>query len=198
MTTKTKPSATDELQQLRQLWADAKAAADDLGRDFTTRRNQAQDLAEDRQHHIRREPGLVDHVGAPVDAGNEIAKIDAELEKVGDLVDLHARFDHARALEARAKEKVDAYIEAHYSQLVDDLRPRAETAAVSVRTKADELLDEVGRYLAVHGEAVALTVPLRTIDGRNVPGVNIASELRRILEPLELPVPLPDPNRRYA
>lgn len=114
---------------------------------------------------------------------------------LGDLVDLHARYDHARTLEAAAKQATHAHIEQHFDQLVEDLRPRAEAAVAAVRDKADEMLEAVGEYQAVWGRSVSFTEPVRGIDGRNVPGIDTVGDLRRMLEPLDLPVPLPNPGR---
>jgi hypothetical protein len=199
MTTKTKaPSAADELDTLEQGWADAKAEADNLGRDFHDRRARAQDLLELRRHRIHRDPGLVDHRNQPVDPDGEIAQIDRDVAALGDLVDLHAQFDHARTLEESAKRACYSHIETHFDDLVEALRPRAEAAVASVRDKADEMLEAIGEYRAVHGRAVWFTEPIRSLDGRNVPGINTVSNLMRTLETIDLPTPLPNPERRFA
>jgi hypothetical protein len=92
---------------------------------------------------------------------------------------------------------VDTYLKAHFTEVVEQFTSKAEAATAAVLGKAAELCRALDAYQAVYGRSVALTAPVRGIDGRHVPGIDQAAELRRAVESINLPVPIPG-DRRVA
>jgi hypothetical protein len=126
--TKTRPK-TDvraALAEREQAWADAKAEADSLGSEFDQKFRQAEALGDEPRRLIQHEPGLVDHHGNPVAEDNPAAAIDRQLTALGDLADLLARKEHARALAERAKQAATDYTCAHLDVLLAELQTEAE------------------------------------------------------------------------
>jgi hypothetical protein len=64
----------------------------ELGVEVKHKRELQAGLFSRRQHLIHRSPGLVDHLGNPLEPDNAIADLDREITKLGDLVELGARF----------------------------------------------------------------------------------------------------------
>jgi hypothetical protein len=201
-TTKTRPAkktdAGAELAALEAKAAKAKAEADRLARELFDATKQLHGHLDDRGLLAKRERLLVrspeQYHGddSPRREGSEAGKLQAAIDEVPDLGVLTQGVNHARRVEARAKEDVDAFIAAHYAELVVAQRPAAEAAAGVANGKAREFLDSLNQYLNTYRESVRLTVPIRGLDGRVVPGVDTASDLIRLLEGFELPAPVPE------
>ncbi len=91
MTTPTAKTALDRLTELEAAEAQARDEASALATEHHRKATKAQELLKRRANLVHREPGLVDHRGAPLDPDGEVAGIDVEVEALGDLSDLGAR-----------------------------------------------------------------------------------------------------------
>src|SRR5687768_15244492 len=121
MTTKTQPK-TDilaELAKVEKRWAEAAAEASRLGTEHHTKVTRFRELQDERRRLIYREPGLVDHLGAPLGADNPIGKIDQEIARLGDLEDSQAKRQHAEELERVAKQDAYAYFAENFSAIME-------------------------------------------------------------------------------
>ena len=196
MTTATKTkSAAAELEKLKTVQAKADAEASRLGREHGEHQRRHRALSDERQRLAHREPGLVTHTGEPNTRvkANPISTIDEQLAAIPDLGDLYAQVEHARRIADRARLDVETFVGENTVELHEALRPKADAVAANVNELAKgQLLDALNDYLAVHGEAVALTIPLAGIDGRAVPGIDAVANLRQVLENVDLPAPIAD------
>jgi flagellum-specific peptidoglycan hydrolase FlgJ len=68
------------------------------------------ELEDARRHLIRRDPELVDHLGAPVGEGNPVSDVDKEIAGLDDLTDSAARVEHRREIARSKKQARDALI----------------------------------------------------------------------------------------
>ena len=199
--TATKTDAPTELERLERIWQEAAAQAKDLGRThFDARKRLFGHLDErglfyERSHRMEREPEEYHPDGSPRRKDSAAGRLQAEIDATPDPAALAQQVEHARRLERRAQEDVDAFIAENFATLVEARRPSAESAATGVKVKADELADALRAYIAEHGGAVRLTVPVVDIDGRAVPGIDAASAYLRMAEEIDLPAPLPEISR---
>jgi hypothetical protein len=103
--TRTPPATKDGLRKVKEAEA-AWVAAEDAHRTETDRHaallRRHKELEDARRHLIRRDPELVEHLGAPVGEGNPVSDVDKEIAGLDDLVDSDARVKH-RAQIARSK-----------------------------------------------------------------------------------------------
>jgi hypothetical protein len=75
---------------------------------------------------------------------------------------------------------------------VGDLGPEAEARTAAANEKVREAHEEAERYHAFVRRVEGLTVPVRGVTPRDVPGLDDAAELLRVLSGWDLPVPLPE------
>lgn len=184
MTTATKArpkaSALADLEQLESDWAEAKRTRSELGAELKAKHEEQRALFDRRQHLIHREPGLVDHLGNPLEADNVIAAIDSQLGKLGDLDDLNARYAHAQRLEEAAKQATHAHVAEHFDRIVDELRPQAEAAVAEVQAKAAALAEAADAYLGFARRVDGLRAADRQRHQVRVPAIDAGSELVRL------------------
>jgi hypothetical protein len=179
--TATQPDPLTELERLEQAWQEAAAQAADLGRrQFDARKRlfghlDDRGLLNERARHMERAPDEYHPDGSPRREDSEAGRLQGEIDKVPDPAVLAQQVEHARRLERRANENVDACIAENFATLIEARRPSAESAAAHVKVKAEELAEALRAYIAEHGGAVRLTVPVVGIDGRAVPGINAAA-----------------------
>lgn len=197
MPTKTK-SPTDELVGLEAVHAEALTEANRLDSEVQAASSRLRELAAEREDRTGREPRLVDHQSAPVDPDNEIGRIDREIADVGDITDLAGRARHAGAITDQAWRDVEAFMDGHRDQLLAEHALVAERARDAAEAGMRAAVAGIDNYIDVVHRTVGLLRGDRKLDGRNVPGLDRAGELKRALEYPELPVPMPDPTRRYA
>jgi hypothetical protein len=105
--TATKTTNKDGLQKVREAEA-AWVAAEDAHRTETARHaallRRHQELEDARRKLIRRDPELVDHLGAPIGEGNPVSDIDKEIAGLDALADSVARVKHRGEI-ARSKKQ---------------------------------------------------------------------------------------------
>lgn len=195
--TTTKIDAAARFDQLTRAWSEAKDEATRLGREHFAARSALQGHLDDRglagelrrlQH---RDPGQFHPDGRPRRKDSEAGRIQAEIDEVPDVAELAQKVDHARRLEARAKEECNGFIAANFAELVEAQRPRAEAAAAEVSARAADLVAALDGYLNAYAVAARLTEPVQGIGTRVVPGVDAASNYRRAVEEINLPAPIP-------
>jgi hypothetical protein len=124
-------------------------------------------------------------------ADNAVAKIDKKIEQLGDLADLGARVEHARRLEGAAKRAWEAFIAQNFRAVVASITPEAKAMSAAIRAAGDQLAAALDDWLRMHGRSVGLTVPVAGIDGRSVPDPGPIVGLKRSVENLDVPPPLP-------
>jgi hypothetical protein len=196
--TATKTDVLTELERLERIWQEVAAQSNDLGRKhFDARKRLHGHLDErgllyERSHRMERAPDEYYPDGSPRRKDSVAGRLQAEIDATPDPAALAQQVEHARRLERRANEDVDAFIAENFATLVKARRPSAESAAAHVKVKAEELAEALRAYIAEHGGAVRLTVPVVDIDGRAVPGINAAAGYLRMAEEIDLPAPLPE------
>ncbi len=107
--TKAKPNIEDGLSEREQKLSEASAAADRLARELGGKLKEAQALIDQRRQLVHHQPELVTHTGEPTSKSNEVAGIDRELRKLGDLEDLRAQAEHARRPPTSAQPGTEAF-----------------------------------------------------------------------------------------
>jgi hypothetical protein len=196
MATATKKNPYIELESLEAEWTKAKDKETQLGRELKAALELTAALHAQRETLAHREPSLVDHHGNPGSPDNPVGLIDAELAKAPDPNELAAKREHARKLTEKAKERVHDHIATNFAKVVEAFRPDAEKAATDVADAITPAIEATERYLAAHSRATGLTAPVPWLDGRNVPGIDSASELLKALRNLQhLPTPIPPTER---
>jgi hypothetical protein len=191
---KTKRSAVAELTALEEAWSAAEAEATRLAREHFQ--------AQKRLHGYDNEPGLFDlrrrlEVGEPAQfdedgsaKGGKAKSIDKEIAAVGDLGPLAQRVEHARRVAARAKADVDTHVREHLAAILEGLRPAAQAKADAANAAGQAFAAALSDYLGHGGRTAALIGTIRGADNR-IPGYDAAAELKRLVERLDLPAPLP-------
>jgi hypothetical protein len=167
------------LAEREDAWATAKAEASKLGSELGLKTREGEALVDQRRRLAHHEPGLVDHQGNPNPAvkDNPVAAIDSQLTALGDLVDLRARVEHARALEERAKQSAQDFTCSHLDEILVELEPDGQV-----------LVAEVVRVMGeMHVAAADLLNMARRVEGLKgtdrqrlhlrVPAVDTASDL---------------------
>lgn len=190
-TTKTKPNALGQLEKLEAVAAEKQAEAREIGRKLTDAENRHTALTDERNRLIHRDPRLVDHHGAPV-GKNAVHKIDAELAKLPDLGELTGQVVHARSVEAAARQDVEEFIREHYAELAEAFGPAGREVVAAVVEAVNIVREALDDYLDMHRRSSGLTHPVQGITSHVVPGLDEASDLKRILDRIaDLPVPTP-------
>ena len=179
-----------ELQALEQELHEAREKRGQCGTRLRQLADQAQALLDERHRLINRDPALVDHRGSPV-AENEVSKIDDQARELGDLGDVQAEHEHLKKIEAASQRKLDTYIDGNIDEVAEGVRPEAEAVAFRVIAKAAELDASLAEWIAVYQRSAGLIAPVRRLTGRDVPGVEQASGLRRQLRDFDIPAPYP-------
>jgi hypothetical protein len=114
--TATATKTKNGLQKVKEAEA-AWVAAEDAHRTETARHaallRRHKELEDARRHLIRRDPELVDHLGAPIGEGNPVSDVDKEITGLDDLVDSDARVKHRREIARSKKQARDALIANH-------------------------------------------------------------------------------------
>lgn len=193
-TTKEKAQPLDELERLEQDLNEAREKRSKESRHLKTIADQAQALLDERNRLINRDPSLVDHRGAPV-GKNAVAKIDDQARELGDLGDLRDRHEHAKRIEAAAQREFNSYVEQNIVEIAEAVRPGAEAAAERVIESAVAFDAALADWTAVYQRSAGLVAPVRRLTGRDVPGMEQASGLRRQLRDFDIPAPYPRVNR---
>lgn len=195
MATRTKTrTALDRLRELEAAEAEAREKSRALASEHHEKVQEERALRDRRAKLVHREPGLVDHLDAPLDADGEVARIDKEVADLGDLHDLAARAKHARQLERRAREDVQRFIEAHFEQIVGELVPEAEEVAKTANERLADAAEALGSYIAFCQRVMAYLGTVRR-DTRLVTGFDPAADRKRALDRwADLPAPLPSPR----
>jgi hypothetical protein len=70
-----------------------------------------------------------------VSKDNQVAMIDRELQKLGDLEDLWRQVEHARRLEESAKQSLHDYVAEHFPAIIKAHRPEGEAVAAEVNER---------------------------------------------------------------
>jgi hypothetical protein len=187
----TKQSVMDGLAERGQRWNKARADEDALAREYGAKIREAQALIDARRQAAHRSPELVNHKGEPTSKDNEVAAIDRELQKLGDLEDLWKQVEHARRLEQSAKQAWGDFVAAHFSELIEASREEAEAVAAEANAAAQALVGALNRYLEFHSQIAGYTHPVPNIDARIVPGLDAAANFLRVAETVDLKPPLP-------
>jgi hypothetical protein len=195
MTTATATKPKDVLAGLAerdQKWSDARAKASELGREHGAKLKRAQELQDERRRAIHHDPELVDYRDQPTTKDNQIAKIDRELGKLGDLQDLWQRVEHARRLERSAEQSRRDFVASHFRELIDASRPEAKAVAERANAAAQALVVALNEYRELHGRIASYTVPIQGMTTHAVPGQDAAIEALRMAQSVDLPAPLPE------
>jgi hypothetical protein len=193
--TKTKaPSVGDGLAEREQKLTEARAKASALATEHDTKMRQAQALADERRRLVYREPGLVDHLSAPLGPDNPVGEVDKQIAVLGDLQDLALQVEHARQIERSAKQSWDDYVAAHYTELLKASREEAEVVAAEANEAARAFAGALNRYLEFHSRIAGFTHPVSGIDTHVVPGLEAAVDLRQVAESVDLKPPIPEEN----
>jgi hypothetical protein len=143
--TRTPPPTKDGLQKVKEAEA-AWVAAEDAHRTETARHaallRRHKELEDARRHLIRRDPELVDHLGAPIGEGNPVADVDKEIAGLDDLVDSDARVQHRREIARSKKQARDALIANHAEAVKQEAYTDDEalrSSYIETMTKAAEI-----------------------------------------------------------
>ncbi len=181
--TKTKTSPLARLEQLEAEQARAAAEHSELSREQHRVFTRARELSDQRRRETHRDPTLVDAHGSPVDPGGVIATIDKELESLGDLHDLAARVTHAREVERKRQGDVQAFIEEHAEELLEELVPVGEEHIAAVAERVAALVEEAERYLGFTQRITGLTHAAQRLDSRSTSrSTDSVANLLRTLE----------------
>jgi hypothetical protein len=163
------------------------------GRDLANKVQRSRELHDERRRLIHREPGLVDHLGNPVDKKNPIAEIDREIASLGDLTEAQAKYEHAKALLVRAEQSLRDYVAAHIEAILDGTRPESQTitdelnaAIANAREKADAYLGHVQRCEQL------TTLGNDGLNPRTIRGLEDIAACRRDLERWSFRTPIPE------
>jgi hypothetical protein len=144
-TTKTRaPSTEDGLQRVKEAEA-AWVAAEDAHRTESARHaallRRHKELEDARRHLIRRDPELVDHLGAPVGEGNPVSDVDKEIAGLDDLADSAARVEHRSQIARSKKQARDALIANH----AEAVKQEAYTDDEALRSSYIEAMTKVAQ-----------------------------------------------------
>lgn len=168
-----------ELERLEGAWADAEQRASAISREHSATLNQAREIVDRRRAAAHRDPELVDHNGNPAEPGNAIAKLDAELGKLGNLEELGAKVVHARSIAEKRKAEALAFQGANFEQIVEALEPEAESHRDAVQAAAVALADASDRYLGFAKRVDGLRAADRRLAQLRVPAISVGAELVR-------------------
>jgi hypothetical protein len=143
--TRTPPATKDGLRKVKEAEA-AWVAAEDAHRTETARHaallRRHKELEDARRHLVRRDPELVDHLGAPVGEGNPVCDVDKEIAGLDDLVDSDARVKHRREIARSKKQARDALIANHAEAVKEEAYTDDEalrSSYIETMTKAAEI-----------------------------------------------------------
>ncbi len=184
-------SARREFERREKEWGDAEAHASEVARSFAHALTRSRVLHDRRRQLTHRDPELTDHLERPVDDKGEIAEIDRELRKLGDLAEEKARVDHARRVADRKKLACADYCSAHFDEVLRDIKPDAERDAAETQAVIEAALDRARQHLSLHQRIEGIHA-LAGRDPRAVPGLDTAADLIRSLEVWEIKPSIPE------
>ena len=187
--------AKEALRNLQAVEAEhtkAAEAANEASRTEKEATDRAIALSDQRNALADKEPRLILHTNEPNPEieDNPLIPIDAELAEI-DLQDLHARTEHARKLEAKAKADLDAVIFSSYPRLEEGLAPEAEASrekAIDALNAANEALEEFAGW---HHRFTHLAAQAPGLEARSVRGIEHVAALQKALRDPALPSPIP-------
>jgi hypothetical protein len=143
--TATATKTKNGLQKVKEAEA-AWVAAEDAHRTESARHagllRRHQELEDARRKLIRRDPELVDHLGAPIGEGNPVSDVDKEIAGLDELVDSAARVDHRAKIARSKKQARDALIANHAEAVKEEAYTDDEAlrlAFTETMTKAAEI-----------------------------------------------------------
>lgn len=188
--TKTKPpDVLAELAKLETAHAERARTASSLGTKHGLAVKRAEALHDARRRLVHRQPGLVDHTGLPLEKGNPVAKIDAELVALGDLDDLLRQRDHCRRLEEVARLDCKEFRASNFEAVLAAYEPAAEAAREKVQSSIAATITAAGDYRGMVDKCAALVAANPNVDARGVVALDPISDLIRSLRGRELPLP---------
>ena len=120
---------------------------------------------------------------------NPLSQIDAEVEGLGDLADLHAQSLHAREVTTAAERDVADLIRECFPQLIEEKTPELEAATAEANAAYEIYRQRVNDLLNLHKQ-VCSWVAVTGGNTSHVPGLDQFAAIVRG-EPVELPVPVP-------
>lgn len=203
--TAAQPNVLNELAALEAEHAELAANADTLSRDHWQRHVQLQGapardqrgLYDDLRTLLVREPQLFASDGTPLDPDSPAGQIAAEIEQLSaGLDDLARDADHAKAIANRKHQDVQAYVRAHFAEIMRDLLPEARDVAAATNEAARIFAAQLDNYLAFHARVHGLCALVQR-DGdatlvRSIPGQEAAANFKRSAEDVDLPAPIPE------
>lgn len=188
---KNKTETWEQLIELEGHVAKAREEANWAGHQLKRSTDEANALLDQRRRLAYSDKTLVDHRGHASDVpDNPIKAIDKKLQAY-DIEDDQLRYRHAKEVEAQRMDEVHRFIEPVFWELVENLRPEAESVVERVKTAMGEAHAAVEEWVGVYRRVVGLTHPVQGVDGRDIPGIEHASALAKAVREVELPVPLP-------
>ncbi len=149
--TKTRKDGLQKVAEAEAAWVAAKDADHAAGSEHSKLLRRYQELNDERQRLIYKNPELTDHLGAPVGPDNPVGKLDQEREALPDLTESAAKAEHTRNItrskrqgfEAIAANNAEAMKEEQYAK---DEALRSDYA--STMAKAAELRQATRGYPA--------------------------------------------------
>jgi hypothetical protein len=191
--TATKQDALTKLSALERKWRQAGDEATRLGREHFEKRCRLhghlddRGLLDERRRLQHRDPEQFHPDGSP--RGPEARRIEKEIDAIGDLSGLAAEVDHARRIEARAKQDLDAHVAEHIDAIVSGLRSEGEVIAKRVNEALGGLVPELGNCIAFI-QHVSSLLAVAGREPRTIKGLDGAAAFKRTLERTELPAPI--------
>jgi hypothetical protein len=179
------------LQKVKEASA-AWVAAEDAHRTESARHaallRRHKELEDARRHLIRRDPELVDHLGAPIGEGNPVSDVDKEIAGLDDLTDSAARVEHRREIARSKKQAREALIANHaeairQEEYVNDEALRSSYIETMTRAAeiAQQRVDLCRRLMEI--------AAIRRESSRSVQIEAIAEAERRVRQLAEEPPP---------
>jgi hypothetical protein len=196
MTTPTKPKLTPakalaEFLKREAAWGEGEAEVRRRSRELADALTRSRALHDERRKLIHRNPQLVNHLDEPIGRDNPITAIDREMKQIGDLPEFEAKAAHAKRLATSAKQAAADYIAAHYPLVIEGRREEAERVTANANEKLAETRTAAAEYLGLVQSLIGWTV-LAQRNPRDVPHLDGAAELSRLLKGWALQPPLPE------
>jgi hypothetical protein len=185
---------TDVLEELAALERKEREAAEEedaASRESAATSKRLHELVAARDDRYHLEPTEYNADLSPRRKDSEAGRIQAEIEAGTDTGELDRVLEHKRQVHRRERERKEAFILEHYAEIRERGIAEDQRFADDVNAAAAALVEALRRYIGRHGANTQLTIPIREIDGRHVPGLEAAGNFLRAVESINLPAPTP-------
>lgn len=189
---------TNERTRLTTELENAHRAERDLIDKEATAKADLQRLERELAELANTQPDQFDGSGKPK-AKSEAAKVAATVEALRTpAAPWAARRQVAEERTRQARNKLANFENENFEEIVAEFEPEARQVVEDIRALLTDLLDATNRHSKISQECTRLTIPVRGLDGQDMPMAGAVSEIRQAaLRALDQDIPLPLPRSLY-